>query len=132
MKISLALGKREGLSLQTARGCAGTNLALPGFGSLMAGHVVGYGQAALTVAGFSLTMICGARFVFWCVANWSRLYGPEAEPLETLLSVWLNVRWALAGIGLFAMAWLWALVTNAAILREARKSEETAKPPKLV
>ena len=132
MKISLALGKREGLSRQTARGCVGTNLALPGFGSLMAGHAVGYAQAALTVVSFGATLGFGTTFIVWYFAHWSELMGAEADPVETLSSVWLHARWALAGIGLFGFTWLWALATNAAILREARKAGETGKPPKLV
>ena len=131
MKISLALGDREGLSRQTAHGCVGTNLALPGIGSLMAGRAVGYVQAALTLAGFGLTVLFGLKFSLWYLANWSSLNSPNADPLETLGEVWREVRWALLGIGLFAIAWLWAMGTNAGILRQARHAEEKAKPPKL-
>ena len=131
MKISLALGNREGLSPQTARGCVATNLALPGFGSLIAGRAVGYAQAAFTVVGFGLTLFFGLKFIVWYLANWATINGPQADPMETLTSIWRAVRWALLGIGLFAIAWLWALATNAAILRQARKTGEAAKPPKL-
>jgi hypothetical protein len=131
MKISLALGKRDGLSRHTARGCVGTNLALPGFGSLMAGHAVGYAQALLTVAGFGLTMLFGVKFLVWALTHWSALYGPEADPLETMPGLWRQGRWAFLGMGLFALAWLWSLVTNAAILRSARSDDDTRKPPKL-
>jgi len=131
MKISLALGKREGLTRQTARGCAGTNLALPGFGSLLAGRAEGYAQAALTLAGFAVTVLFGTRFIVWYLTHWSAINDSGADPIETLLTLWRNVRWALAGIGLFAVAWFWGLATNAAILRDARRAEERAKPPRL-
>jgi len=132
MKISLALGKGEGLSRQTARGCVGTNLALPGFGSLMAGRVVGYAQAALTIPGFVMTMVFGVKFMVWFLANSAEIYGADADPVEVWTELWQQLRWALLGMGLFAVAWLWAQTTNAAILRQASKTEERAKPPKLV
>lgn len=131
MKISLALGKREGLSRDTARGCVGTNLALPGFGSLMAGHAVGYAQAVLTVVGFGLTVLFGLKFLIWGLTHWSAIYGPEADPVETLTGLWRQGRWAFLGTALFALAWLWSLVTNAAILRSARRDDDAGKPPKL-
>jgi hypothetical protein len=109
----------------------GTNLALPGFGSLMAGRAVGYAQAALTVVGFGLTLFFGLKFIVWYTANWSSINSPQANPLETMSSVLREVRWALLGIGLFAIAWVWALGTNAGILRQAQRTGEKVKPPKL-
>ena len=52
-KISLALGQRQALSRQTAWGCFTTNLALPGFGSLVAGRISGYFQVALAMVGLA-------------------------------------------------------------------------------
>ena len=115
--------------MQTARGFAGTNLALPGFGSLMAKRRVGWPQAALTVVGFALTMIFGVRFVIWFFQNTEALHGLQADPLDTLTNLWQAVRWALLGIGLFTVSWLWALTTNAAILRSARPADSPEKPP---
>lgn len=106
-----------------------TNLALPGFGSLMARRAVGWPQAVLTVVGFALTTIFGVRFVIWFFQNIDVLYGPEADPVETLVALWKAVRWALVGIGLFAVSWLWSLATNAAILRSARETAIRVKPP---
>ena len=131
MKISLALGSREGMSRQTAQGCVGTNLALPGFGSLMAGRAVGYAQAVLTVVGFVLTLFFGLKFIVWYAANWSSINSQEADPLDTWIRLWQQVRWALLGIGLFALSWIWAVGTSAGILRQARHTEGKAKPPKL-
>ena len=131
MKISLALGPRQTLSRQTAWGCFTTNLALPGFGSLVAGRRCGYPQVALTLAGFILTTFCGVRFMLWAVANWSRLHNTEADPFAALLETWLAMRWALLGIVIFLISWLWALITSQQILREAKDAESPAVPPRL-
>jgi len=131
MKISLALGNRDALTPQTARGCAGTNLALPGFGSLMAGRAVGYPQAVLTLVAFVLTLLFGVKFIVWGLKNWSALQDPLADPVETWLALWRGARWALLGIAMFAANWLWALATNIKILRAAASNERAAKPPKL-
>ena len=131
MKTSSANASPEAPSVQTARGCAGTNLALPGFGSLMAGRGVGWPQAALTVAGFAFTVIFGVRCVVWFFQNKEAIYDPNSDPIEMLLQVWRAVRWALFGIGLFVVSWLWALGTNFALLRSARATQPGEKPPVL-
>jgi hypothetical protein len=97
----------------------------------MAKRAAGWPQAALTIMGFALTSIFGVRFIIWFLQNLNTLYGAESDPLESLLDLWRNVRWALLGIGLFAVSWLWSLATNAAILRSAQRDGERAKPPVL-
>lgn len=129
MKTSSANANPEPPSAQTARGMVATNLALPGFGSLMAKRAAGWPQAALTVVGFALTSIFGVRFIIWFFQSMDMLYGTESDPVESLIAMWLNVRWALLGIGLFAVSWLWSLATNTEILRSARKPEPMEKPP---
>src|SRR4030095_9040066 len=131
MKISLVLGNRNGLTRQTARGCVGTNLALPGFGSLMAGYPVGYAQAVLTVVGFGLTLVFGAKAIIWFFTNWSMIYGSEPDPWETMTGIWRETRWGWARFAMVATAGLWSLTTNAAILRSARMDDDANKPPKL-
>jgi len=131
MKISLALGPRQGLSRQTAWGCLTTNAALPGFGSLLAGRISGYPQAALAFGGLFLTLGFGAHFVLWALANWSRLYGPDADPFDSLLDIWLHSRWALLGIALFGLGWLWAMATSMAIVSSARRTGRSTAPPRL-
>lgn len=131
MKISLVLGNREGLTQQTARGCVGTNLALPGFGSLMAGRPVGYAQAVLTVVGFGLTLWFGSKAIIWFLTHWSTIYGPEADPVETMTGVWRATRWVWVGFAMVAFSWLWSLTTNATILRSALPDHDAGKPPKL-
>ena len=131
MKISLALGNRKALSRQTAWGCLTTNLAMPGFGSLVGGRRVGYPQAALCLAGMVLTMVLGMRFILWTLANWSRLHGPQADPFGAMTETFGAARGALLGILVFGISWLWALITSFSIVQDARKTEASTVPPKL-
>jgi hypothetical protein len=131
MRISLALGKHRTLSRQTAWGCLTTNLAMPGFGSLIAGRVSGYPQAALGLGGLGLTLVFWVRFVLWYLANWSHLNDPMADPLATMSELWQAVRLPLLGMGIFAVGLLWALVTSWSIVRAARQAEQRRAPPRL-
>jgi hypothetical protein len=111
------------ISRQTAWGCFTTNLATPGFGSLVAGRKVeGYLQAAIGIIGFGVTIVLGGRFFYWFITNHSRLYGtPDPDPVGVFLEVWSMVRLPLAGIGIYAVAWIWALATSLMVLRGAPK-----------
>jgi len=131
MKISLALGTRQPLSRQTAWGCLTANIAIPGSGSLAAGRPSGYGQLALALVGMILTTTFGVRFIVWALSNWSRLYGPQADPLAGLTEMWAAVRWALVGMGIFGLGWLWALATGLQILHAAKEAEQSNVPPRL-
>jgi len=131
MKVSLALGPRQPISRQTAWGCFTTNLAMPGFGSLVAGHIVGYAQAALSVGGMIVTMVFGVRFILWNIANWSRFHGAEADPMDGLGEMWLFLRWPTLGIGIFLIGWAWGLVTSIQILQSARETSPERVPPHL-
>ena len=95
-------------------------------GSLVAGRASGYAQVTFAVTGTLLTMIFGVRFVVWYLANWSRFNGAQSDPLGSLQELWLEVRWALGGIAIFGIGWLWALGTSLNIVRESRKA---AAPP---
>ncbi|MDB6016518.1 MAG: hypothetical protein JWR19_1007 [Pedosphaera sp.] len=129
-KISLTLGRREPVSRQTAWGCFTTNVALPGFGSLVAGYKVGYLQVVLGLAGLALTTVFGIRFIIWYFNHRPQLQEVELEPDRYFLMVWLPVRWALLGIGIFAIGWLWAMASSLAILAQARKVK-SAVPPRI-
>ena len=97
-------------------------LAFPGLGTLMMGRRVGYAQAAIMLAGFFLTMafllwylVCAARHAFnpnWDEAKFTSIYRPY---------IW-SLYW---GLGLCAVAWLWALFSSIAMVRKARTE---AKP----
>jgi hypothetical protein len=130
MKISLALGPRRPLSRQTAWGCFTTNLALPGFGSLIAGHKVGYAQAVLTMTGFVVSVLGAVRLFGWYVTTGRQLQDSE-DPFVYFQQAWLAMRWAVLGLGLFGFALLWALTTSVGILREAKKNESENVPPRL-
>lgn len=122
MKTSSAHAPKN-VSTETAIGCLTTNLAMPGFGSIVAGkRIEGAIQAGLSIAGFILTVLLGGRFIVWFFTNYSRLYGdPYADPVEVFSEVWGQVRVPLIGIGLFVFTWLWALWTSWRVVRAARK-----------
>ncbi len=126
-KVSLALGPRQPLSRQSAWGCFTTNLALPGFGSLAAGHVSGYPQAFLGIVGLALTAFFAAQFFGWYAANSPRFNSDNGDALAALAELWTAVRWPLLGMVVFLAGWLWALLTSLQILHAARKAE----PPRL-
>ena len=129
MRISLALGPRRALSRQTAWGCLTSNLALPGSGSLVAGHPVGYAQLVLALGGFAFSAVFGVRFIAWQLANWSRFHGPQGDPVAELTEIWLHLRWALLGMAIVFFAFLWALMTSLAILRSASNEDPAKEPP---
>ena len=104
---------------------------MPGFGSLVAGRVSGYAQAALAIGGMILTMVFGVRFIWWYVANWSRFHEPGADPTAALSEMWPFLKWLLLGFGMFALGWLWALATGFQIVSSAGKAESAAVPPRL-
>ena len=128
MKISLGLGQRQPLNRQTAWGCLTTNLALPGMGSLVAGRRVGYPQLALAALSMFLTVLFSVRFFGWLVANWSRVYHSEGDPVAALTEMWRALRWALFSIAAFCVSWLWALATSFQLLNAAGKEAGNVPP----
>ncbi len=131
MKISLALGPREPLSRQTAWGCFTSNLALPGAGSLLAGRASGYGQLVLALVGMSMTMVFGLQFILWYFRHWDWIRSGEADPLMLIEAIWKASRWSLLGIAVFALAWLWGLVTGLLIVAATPKRPPATPPPRL-
>jgi Na+/proline symporter len=99
--------------------CALVNqLAFPGAGSVMAGRRIGYVQAAIMLVGFVLVMIyllsyIGAAFHLVADSNLSE------EQFKAEYQRW---NWAgQSGLILSITAWVWALVSSAMILRQARR-----------
>jgi hypothetical protein len=129
MKISLALGERRPLSRQTAWGCLTTNIALPGFGSLVAGRKSGYPQALLSIGGMVVSVIFGVRALLWMLTNWSRMHDPAVDQFAVMGEMWAVLRWAILGFAIFGVGWLWALVTSYGIIHSAKT--DSAVPPKL-
>ena len=130
-KISLALGPRGPLSRQMAWGCFTSNLALPGAGSLMAGRRVGYAQVALALVGFGLSLFFGGRVLTWLLAHYRQYF---QEPDRYLGELWGPMKWALLGIGIFALAWVWAMVTSLLIVTQppAPAPDPANVPPRIV
>jgi hypothetical protein len=128
MKPSSTQARRP-LDRATAWGCLTSNLAIPGSGTIVAGRRTGYVQGALALAGMGLTTVYGVRFMTWYFANYARLQQNGTDPFMVMGELWLAVRWALLGMALFAIAWLWALGSSLAALIEARRAEAPRKPP---
>ena|ERR1035437_173896 len=109
MKPSLASKK---ISRVKARNAMWLNqLATPGLGSLMGRRwLAGGGQLLLSGGGFLLVMV-------WFGKEMIQFYGQisgnvEVHPIGRIL---------LAGVILFALAWLWSLWTSFSLLREAAR-----------
>lgn len=112
------------LNRTTARNAALVNLcATPGLGSLMARRwVAGVGQLILAVAGFGLML-------GWFVKLMSAFYslgsdfstGPAGESHVSIS--WRLLKW---GVAIFAVSWLWSLVTSIQLIRAARKMPPVA------
>jgi len=115
MKLSPS---RTPLSPAKARNCLLLNqFATPGLGSLIGRRfVAGSGQLLLALAGFLL-------FCAWFVNVMWQFYGLMDRDIEPKLRPWL----AFSGIGVFALAWLWAWVTSFSLLREARRNEQQGR-----
>jgi hypothetical protein len=106
-----------------------SNLALPGSGSLAAGRVSGYAQLALALVGLGLSIVFGLKFILWYLANYSRLQGPDADPVASFQETLSRMRWAFGGMAVFAVGWLWALGTGMGILRRAHDPPRPDTPP---
>jgi hypothetical protein len=89
---------------------AANAVVLPGLGSLVAGRRSGWAQVALALTGMALTL----SWLLLVVADWRRAGQPESLPRVPLL---------LAGLGLFAAGWLWALHTAWSALRARQGGE---------
>ncbi len=110
--------ERKPLNRTTARNAALINqFGTPGLGSLIAGrYVMGTGQLILFLAGFCL-------FVAWFIRLMGQVYaqvkgGAETEPRSI---AWMGELGALLAV----LAWFWALFTSLALLRAARKIEQS-------
>lgn len=108
------------LTRQKAITCLVVNqLACPGIGSLMAGKRVGYVQAAVMIAGAALVLA-------WSLMAVNAGYKFALDPLmsEAQFRAMQPPLWmALAGFGLCAIAWFWALWVSMRLLHESRSHQ---------
>jgi hypothetical protein len=111
------------LDPESAWGCLTANLAVPGFGSLMAGRAVGYVQSVLCALGLALTFSFGIRFAIWRFTGNHETVETQEDSLLLLQELWIHVRWALLGIAVFAVSWIWALFTSLHLLRKAKQEQ---------
>jgi len=125
MRPSSGRRARLPLSRDAAWAYFSTNLALPGFGSLAARRLAGWLQAPLCVVAVVLTLGFGLRFTVWYFTHRDQLDDPTDDPVATLAAIWANVRWALLGMGLFALNWIWALFTSLSLMQEAKRTGPT-------
>jgi hypothetical protein len=119
--MRISSGKRP-LNRTTARNSFLINqFATPGLGSLMAGRwMEGIGQLILAVIGFCLVI---AWFFFYMLQFYQQLNSDASAKSVA----WLGE----AGAVIFAVAWLWALVTSLSLLRKARANEANPQEPGL-
>ena len=110
------------LTPASARNAALVNqLATPGLGTLMLGKLaLGFSQLALAIAGFALVLA-------WFVAILGQYYGQISGNVEVKPIGWIG----LAGAGIFAVAWLWSLMTSIGFIRTAKREaeQERTSPP---
>lgn len=110
------------LKASTARNAALINqLATPGLGTLIAGRwVTGGLQLALAGTGFCF-------FVAWFFEIMRQFYGQIEGNVEVKPVAWIG--WT--GAMLFALAWLWSLVTSICLVIEARRqrAKDFFQPP---
>lgn len=111
------------LTFASARNAALVNLLVtPGMGTLMVNKIaLGMAQLALAFIGFGFMLV-------WFGAIMWQYYGQISGEVKIHSVGWLG----LLGAGLFAAAWLWALVTSLSILREARRGEATPSVPPVI
>ena len=103
-----------------AVGCMTANLALPGAGSLAAGKAVGYAQLALSTVGFVISGVSCAIAIRWFLLSGSAAAG--GDPTIFLIELWRHLRWPMAGVGIFLIALLWAVVTGYQIMSDHPKN----------
>lgn len=111
---------------ERAWGVAIANLALPGFGTVMAGRKVGYFQLGLSVLG----VICFTVFLTYAIPHLGELLQQLSNPTDDpdaaleFLAHWLPwMAVAFAGIILCVTAWCWALGTSVKEVRGEGKAE---------
>jgi hypothetical protein len=123
MKIFSALQSRRPLRRSELVTCVVVNqLATPGLGSLIARRfVAGSGQLLLALLGFFL-------FVGWFIQKMRVLYG---QMFGTDLPADAGTKLGEWGIIIFAVAWVWSLVTSVQILRALPEDSIPPIPPKI-
>lgn len=104
------VGTRENARARGWVALSANAFVLPGLGSLMLGRRIGWAQAVLGTAGFAMSL----GWLSLVLADWWRAGAlPATLPRMGLL---------VAGGGVFAAGWLWALHTGLTELRAPGRS----------
>jgi H+/gluconate symporter-like permease len=114
--VKFALASKGPANRSEAWACVTANLALPGSGSLAAGKSIGYYQLALAAIGFIISIVTGIHLLEWMLQNWTRINEATGDPFDNLITMWREIRWPLAGLGIFIASLLWAGMTSMQIL----------------
>ena len=124
MKIFSALQLRRPLNRNELWSCALINqFATPGLGSVVARHfIAGTGQLILAFVGFAL-------FIGWFVQKMRLFYGQIAG---TDLPVDAGSRLLVWGLAIFAISWIWSLITSIQMIRSAPEDVIPPLPPKII
>ena len=81
----------------------------------------GLGQLLLSITGFLLVLVW---FALTLKEAYSLMY--HDEPARSY------ARFAVAGVSVFAVAWVWALFTSLNVMREAKRQESIPEiPPRI-
>ena len=102
-------------------------LAFPGLGTILAGQMIGFAQAALMVAGFFISM----GYVCWFIFNQLHLlFDMSASPQQfneiRFAHWWIGA----VGFGLCLISWCWSLISSAQFIKAAPETSAML-PPKI-
>ncbi|MEI7730101.1 MAG: hypothetical protein WCO56_11050 [Verrucomicrobiota bacterium] len=104
------------LDRSKAWACAAVNLLLwPGMGTIVAKRLTGLVQMGVSGAGVVMVLI---SFAWFCLQWLNSTQVPSFTGRE--------IRFGLAGVALFVLAWIWSAFSSITIVRAS-----VAKPPKL-
>ena len=113
MKTSSGAPDPPRVDRSKAWSCLVTNLlVLPGLGSIMGGHKVGYLQILLALVGFVVTLIALIRIVYL----WAQEFLLPNDP-----GLYYS---AMIGMAVFLISWTWSLLTSLAIFRRANEPSD--------
>jgi hypothetical protein len=121
-KLFAARDSTRPLDRPTAWACLTANLlVLPGLGSIAGRRRVGWLQAILAAVGFGSTLFFMLRLLqsMW---HWAAAIDEAGDGQALLAASRGRVALALGGLGLFALAWVWGLVTGLSLVRESAKA----------
>ena len=120
MKDSPDTGGKTTPDKATAWACLFTNVfTLPGLGTVAGGGKVGYVQAVLSVLGFGLSLL-------WALGYARAWLATGEQPEGVGPHFWLG----LLGVGIYGLAWFWALASSASMLLNA-KANGAQPPPRI-